>query len=247
MGRSRCSRLARVDEDEIRKSAQLEQKHWWYAGRRALVRRLVRQVPPGRALDVGCGSAGNTAVLRDLGWSVTGLEYSPAAARLARARQLPVLRGDARHLPFPDETFDLVMSTDMWEHVVEDDEVAAEAARVLRPGGRLLVAVPAGMDLWSGHDVALGHVRRYDREGLVALVESVGLHVDDVRSWNVLLRPVAKARRRRHSESESEMEPVHPVLNAGLRAAVALESFLPVSGRNGISLVVRASKPGPRG
>jgi len=141
MRRSRCSRLARVDEDEIRKSARLEQKHWWYAGRRALVRRLVRQVPPGRALDVGCGSAGNTAVLRDLGWSVTGLEYSPAAARLARARRLQVLRGDARHLPFPDETFDLVMSTDMWEHVVEDDEVAAEAARVLRPGGRLLLSL----------------------------------------------------------------------------------------------------------
>jgi SAM-dependent methyltransferase len=178
---------------------------------------------------------------------VTGLEYSPAAAALARARDLAIIRGDARRLPFLDDTFDLVMSTDMWEHVVEEREVAAEAARVLRPGGRLLVAVPAGMDLWSGHDVALGHVRRYERAQLVSLVESVGLRVDRVQSWNVLLRPVARMRRRKHSESESEMEPVHPVLNAGLRAVVAVESVLPVGRRKGISLVIEARKPGSRG
>ena len=232
-----------MDEDEIRKSAQLEQTHWWYSGRRALVGRLMASVTPGTALDVGCGSAGNTAVLRDLGWRVTGLEYSPAAAVLARSRGLPIVRGDARRLPFPDQSFDLVMSTDMWEHIDEDDQVAAEAARVLRPGGRLLVAVPAGMDLWSGHDVALGHVRRYERDDLVALVESVGLEVVSVQSWNVLLRPVAKLRRKRATTSESEMEAVHPVLNAGLRLAVAIESVLPVKGRRGISLVVRARKP----
>ena len=232
-----------MDEDEIRKSAQLEQRHWWYSGRRALVRRLVRGLPTGRALDVGCGSAGNTAVLRDLGWQVTGLEYSPAAASLAHARDLPVVRGDARLLPFPDESFDLVMSTDMWEHIEEDDVVAAEAARVLRPGGRLLVAVPAGMDLWSGHDVALGHVRRYDRAGLTALVRSVGLEVVAVDSWNVLLRPVAKLRRKQQQASESAMEEAHPVHTAMLRAAVAVESVLPVTRRRGISLVVRARKP----
>ncbi|MBL0748188.1 class I SAM-dependent methyltransferase [Nocardioides baculatus] len=237
-----------MDEDEIRKSARLEQRHWWYAGRRALVRKLVRGVPVGRALDVGCGSAGNTAVLRDAGWQVTGLEYSPAAAALARSRDLSIVRGDARRLPFPDASFDLVMSTDMWEHIDEDDRVAAEAARVLRPGGRLLVAVPAGMDLWSGHDVALGHVRRYERDDLTALVESVGLEVVGLDSWNVLLRPVAKMRRSRQDESESEMEEVHPLVNAGLRAAVALESVLPVTQRRGISLVLRARKPSaPRG
>jgi SAM-dependent methyltransferase len=233
-----------VDEDEIRKSARLEQRHWWYAGRRALVRRLIGGVPVGRALDVGCGSAGNTAVLRDAGWEVVGLEYSPAAASLARSRGLDIVRGDARLLPFPDATFDLVMSTDMWEHIEEDDQVAAEAARVLRPGGRLLVAVPAGMDLWSGHDLALGHVRRYDRAGLTSLVESTGLEVVAVDSWNVLLRPVARMRRsRRQHASESEMEPVHPVVNAGLRAIVAVESVLGVTQRPGISLVLRARKP----
>lgn len=232
-----------MDEQEIRKSASLEQRHWWYAERRALVRRLVSPLPPGRALDVGCGGGGNTGVLRDLGWRVSGLEYSPAAAGLATSRGLDVVRGDARRLPFADASMDLVMSTDMWEHIDDDEAVARETFRVLKPGGRLLVAVPCSMSLWSGHDVALGHVRRYEKPELTGLMERAGLEVVDVRSWNVLLRPVVRARRRSNT-SESEMEQVHPVLNAGLRAAVATERFLPLHRLPGVSLVVRAVKPG---
>ena len=128
-----------MDEGEIRRSAALEERHWWYAGRRALVRRTrLAACPPGRALDVGCGGGGNTAVLRDLGWQVTGLEYSPVAAPLAARRGLPIVRGDARLLPFPDQSMDLVMSTDIWEHIEDDEAVANETARVLqvRAAGR---------------------------------------------------------------------------------------------------------------
>ncbi|MQW76405.1 methyltransferase domain-containing protein [Nocardioides sp. dk4132] len=230
-----------MDAQEIRKSAALEKKHWWYAERRALVRRLVRPLPPGRALDVGCGGGGNTGVLRDLGWDVTGIEYSPVAASIARGRDLKVVRGDAQSLPVADASMDLVMSTDAWEHIEDDKAVASETARVLRPGGRVLVAVPCSMALWSGHDVALGHLRRYERADLASLLEGAGLEVVDIRSWNVLLRPVARMRRK-NNESESEMEEVHPVLNAGLRAAVASERFLPVHRLPGISLVARAVK-----
>lgn len=231
-----------MDEQEIRKSASLEERHWWYAERRALVRRLVAPLSPGRALDVGCGSGGNTAVLRDLGWQVSGLEYSPVAASLAAARGLPIVRADARRFPFADASMDLVMSTDMWEHVDDHEAVARETFRVLRPGGRALVAVPCSMKLWSGHDVALGHLRRYEKDDLTALMESVGFDVRDVMSWNVLLRPVAQLRRRSNT-GDSEMEEVHPLVNAGLRLAVATERFLPVRDLPGISIVARAVKP----
>jgi SAM-dependent methyltransferase len=232
-----------VDAEEIRRSAALEQRHWWYAGRRRLVRRLVSGWAPGVAVDVGCGSGGNSAVLRALGWRVLGMDHSPAAVELAAARGVPVVRADARQLPLPDASVDLVLSTDAWEHVDRDEAVAAETFRVLRPGGRALVTVPAGRDLWSGHDVALGHERRYERDELVALVEHAGLRVDRVLGWNVLLRPVVRIRRRRHTECRSEMEPVHPVLNLALRAVLGLEELLPVQHRRGVSLVVVAARP----
>jgi SAM-dependent methyltransferase len=231
-----------LDEQEIRKSAALEKRHWWYAGRRDVVRGLVRGVRPGRAVDVGSGSGGNSQVLASLGWSVTALEHSPAAAELTAARGVAVVRGDARQLPFADESFDLVMSTDVWEHIEDDECVAQEAFRVCRPGGRLLVAVPTGMDLWSGHDIALGHVRRYELEQLVSLVEGAGFVVHDTMGWNVLLRPVARIRRRTNT-GDSEMEEVNRVVNAGLRTIVRVESWLPLKRFRGISLVLRASRP----
>jgi SAM-dependent methyltransferase len=162
---------------------------------------------------------------------------------LARRRGLEAVRADARALPFPDATFDLVLSSDAWEHIEEDDVVASESHRVLRPGGVLFVMVPADMALWSGHDVALGHRRRYERDELVSLVEDAGFRVDDVSGWNVLLRPLARARRRRRTTSQSEMEPVNPLLNLALRAAVWLEARLPVRHRRGVSLVLRATRP----
>ena len=97
------------------------------------------------------------------------------------------------------------------------------------------------MDLWSGHDVALGHVRRYERDQLVDLVRRAGFVVDDTMGWNVLLRPVARARRRTNA-GDSEMEEVNPVLNWGLRSVVRVESWLPVKRRRGISIVLRAHR-----
>ena len=74
-----------MDEEEIRKSAALEERHWWYAGRRAMVRRELAGLPAGRALDIGCGSGGNSDVLRRLGWQVAALDYSEEATAAALA------------------------------------------------------------------------------------------------------------------------------------------------------------------
>lgn len=235
-----------MDDHEIRKAFAQEDRHWWYASRRAMLRRLLAPVPPGVAIDVGCGSGGNTVVLRELGWQVTGLEYSAEAVGLAGSRGLDVVRGDATALPFGDGSVDLVVSADMWEHVEDHHAVARETARVLRPGGRALVAVPCSMKLWSGHDVALQHHRRYEKDTLREVVESGGLEVVDIHSWNVLLRPVAAVRRRLSSDhgGESEMEAVAAPLNAALKAALVVESWLPVHRLPGISLVALARRPG---
>ncbi len=97
------------------------------------------------------------------------------------------------------------------------------------------------MALWSAHDEAVGHVRRYARSELVELVASAGLHIERVRGWNVLLRPVARWHRRK--QRSSDLQPMHPAVNRALRGAVALERVLPVGSGKGVSLLLRASVP----
>lgn len=235
-----------MEATEIRKLAALEDTHWWYRERRALLGRALRRLAaggtrPGRALDIGAAGGGNTRVLRAHGWRPLALEYSAEGAGVARERGLDVIRADARHLPVPSAGLDLVVAFDILEHFDEDHLAAAEIRRVLRPGGTALIAVPADMRLWSAHDVAVGHVRRYDRAGLRAVVAKAGLVLDELWSWNVLLRPVAAWRRRR--STGSDLDELHPLVNLGLRTVVAAERHLPVQALPGVSLMLRAHRP----
>lgn len=235
-----------MEATEIRKLAALEDTHWWYRERRALLARSLRRLAaagarPGRALDVGAAGGGNTRVLRAHGWHPLALEYSADGAEVARERGLDVIRADARHLPVGSASLGLVVAFDILEHFDEDHLAAAEIRRTLRPGGTALIAVPCDMALWSAHDVAVGHVRRYDRESLRAVVEKAGLVVDELWSWNVLLRPVAAWRRR--TSTGSDLGDLHPLVNLGLRTVVTAERYLPVRSLPGVSLMLRAHRP----
>jgi SAM-dependent methyltransferase len=231
-----------MEAAELQTLVQVEDRHWWYRERRNLLARELRRLPaPGRALDIGAAGGGNTRVLREFGWQPVALEYAPTAAVFARERGLDVLRGDAREMPVRTGSMDLVTAFDVLEHIEEDYLAAAEITRVLRPGGTALIAVPADMALWSAHDVAVGHVRRYTRETLRAVVAKGGLVVEDLWSWNVLLRP-AVALRRKSSEG-SDLDMVHPVVNTALRAVITAERYLPVKSLSGVTLFLRARRP----
>jgi SAM-dependent methyltransferase len=235
-----------VEATEIRKLAALEDTHWWYRERRALLARALRRLAasggkPGRALDIGAAGGGNTRVLRAHGWRPVALEYSEDGARVAAERGLNTMRADARLLPMRSASLDLVVAFDVLEHIEEDHLAAAEIRRVLRPEGTALIAVPCDMKLWSAHDVAVGHVRRYDRASLRAVVEKAGLAVDELWSWNVLLRPVAAWRRRK--STGSDLDELPSVVNFGLTTIIAAERYLPVKALPGVSLVMRAHRP----
>ncbi len=196
---------------------------------------------PGTALDVGAAGGGNTRVLQSLGWQAAALEYGADGAVVAHERGLPTVRGDATVLPFDRASLDLVVAFDVLEHLVDDVAAAREVLRVLRPGGLLLVAVPADPKLWSAHDEAVDHVRRYTRGTLTALLVRAGFDVGPMRSWNVLLRPAVWLRRKQSTGSDlSEMS---PVLNATLGAVVWVERYLPVRQLPGVSLMVSARRP----
>ncbi|RYG76565.1 SAM-dependent methyltransferase [Yimella sp. RIT 621] len=237
----RAGTIGGVEATEIRKLAALEDKHWWYAERRSLLARQIKGMKPGKVLDVGAAGGGNTRVLRANGWEAVALEYTAEGAEVAGERGLQVLRGDATCLPFEDASLDMVVAFDVLEHIPDDGRAASEVFRVLRPGGTFLVAVPADPKLWSAHDVAVSHVRRYTRPELVNLLDGAGFEIESVGSWNVLLRPIAAWRRKK--SSGSDLDDLNPVVNQGLRMIVASERYLPVDKLPGVSLVLRARRP----
>ena len=231
-----------MDTAELQLLTSLEDRHWWYRERRAILRRELRRLPgPGRALDIGAAGGGNTRVLEAHGWQAVAVEYSDSAADVALSRGIRVIRADARELPMRTGTYGLVTAWDVLEHIDEDYLAAAEIARVLQPGGTALIAVPCDMALWSAHDDAVGHLRRYSRPELAGLVQKAGLTLEGMWSWNVLLRPAVAMRRK--DSSGSDLGEVPPLTNGLLTAVVVAERYLPVKSWPGVSLMLRARRP----
>ena len=230
-----------MEATEVRKLTELEDRHWWYRERRRVLARSVADLAPGTALDVGAAGGGNSRVLRDLGWSVAALEYGQEGAQVCAERSLDVVRADATRLPIATATLDLVVAFDVLEHLDDDKAAATGVFEALRPGGHFLVAVPADPRLWSAHDDAVGHVRRYTRQTLSELLAGAGFELGPMTSWNVLLRPVVAMRRR--SSTGSDLDELPRVVNTGLGLIIAAERYLPVGSWPGVSLLVRCRRP----
>jgi len=141
--------------------------HWWFCGRRnivtSLLRRFASKSRPLRVADVGCGMGANLETLGEFGW-VVGLDSSATALGFSRQRGFPRLLAAALpSLPFPDAKFDIVCALDVIEHIDDDTAAVRELWRVCKPGGLLVVTVPAYEWLWSEHDDVNEHQRRYTR------------------------------------------------------------------------------------
>ncbi|MGA9761541.1 MAG: methyltransferase domain-containing protein [Gaiellaceae bacterium] len=187
-----------LDRDEIERKALLEERHWWYRGRRRIVLDAIERLPlpPGaRILDAGCGSGAMLAHLRRFG-TVTGVDVNPLAVEHARGRGVgPVEVAGVERLPFADGEFDLLVCLDVLEHVSDDGRALAELRRVSAPGSFLIATVPAYPALWSPHDVAAGHRRRYRAGELAARAESEGWRTVRETGFNTFLLPLAACTR----------------------------------------------------
>ncbi len=185
---------------EYRRMFEAEEAQWWYTGQRAIALALVEPwLAAGarrRLLDAGCGTGFNLRALSALG-RATGVDLSPEALAFCRERRVEAVRGSVLALPFADASFDLVTSFDVIYHawVSDDRAAAAEMARVLRPGGLLLVRVPALRALWGAHDVEVQSRHRYTRGELVSLLSGCGLQLLRASYCNSLLFPLLFARR----------------------------------------------------
>ncbi|MBC8031974.1 MAG: class I SAM-dependent methyltransferase [Pyrinomonadaceae bacterium] len=174
---------------------EVEQGHWWFVGRRQIIRsfleRVVRKLRSDvgeaniKMLDVGCGTGANLEMLSDFG-AAEGVDVSAEALEFCRARGLEnVKQGEAERLPYEDNAFDLVTGLDVVEHLDDDLAGLREMHRVLRREGRALLFVPAFMFLWGVQDDISHHRRRYTLEGLKKVVTEAGFEVERATYVNI--------------------------------------------------------------
>ena len=177
-----------------------EDRHWWFVGRRrivleALSLQLARfgEQSNMRILDFGCGTGAMLNHLRRFG-TVEGVDADERAVGFCRSRgetHVHLLESDA--LPFEDGSFDLVTAFDVLEHIDDDRGALAEMRRVTRPGGTLMITVPAYEWMWGPHDEINDHKRRYSTAEIEAKIESSGLELNRLTHFNTLLLPVIAA------------------------------------------------------
>jgi SAM-dependent methyltransferase len=221
-----------MDQREFEAMLALDERHWWYRGRRRMLAALLDGVSPGeRVLDAGCGSGRTLDELGRYG-RAHGVELNPLGLAAARRRGHHVEQAPVEAIPFDDATFDLVTCLDVIEHTDDDVVVLTELRRVTRPGGHLVVSVPAHPRLWSRHDEVNGHRRRYTRRTLHAAAEAAGWRVERMTGFNVVyLAPAALVRigRRKGDEEDlgdSELELTPPRLDALLELPLRAEAAL---------------------
>ena len=176
---------------------EIEDAHWWFAGRRAIVRQALMSLNLPRAaniLDVGCGTGGNLGLLAQFG-NAHGVELDDGAAALARERGIGQIKKGALPdaIPFAGKSFDLAVMLDVLEHIDDDEASLAALGRLLKPRGYLLITVPAFMFLWGPHDVEHHHKRRYVARRLRACLEGAGFEVEHLSYYNSLLFPAVAA------------------------------------------------------
>jgi SAM-dependent methyltransferase len=213
--------------------AELDERHWWYRARRRilaeLIRREVNPAADARVLEIGCGTGHNLPMLSAFG-HVDGLELDDEAAGLSERRLgRAIIRSPLPELTGVADDYDLIGAFDVIEHIDDDRAALAAIATKLKPGGRFMMTVPAHPWMWTAHDVANHHKRRYSKRSLRALIEGSPMRLDKIGYFNSLLFPVAVAERAasklRGKDDGNVSLPPGP-LNAALEAVFASERYL---------------------
>jgi SAM-dependent methyltransferase len=189
MERAVYDRMAEIDED-----------HWWFTSRRKIIDQIIRKqvqpAPQARILEVGCGTGSNLALLQRFG-RVEAIEPDDAARKLAGLRGgVEVMDGMLPDgVTLDDAAYDLIVMLDVLEHIPDDGSALRALRPKLRRGGKILLTVPAVPWLWSAHDVAHHHERRYTASSLAKVVRASGYRIRYESHFNTILFPlIAMAR-----------------------------------------------------
>jgi SAM-dependent methyltransferase len=230
--------------------AELDNDHWWFLARRRILKTLIERVvrPPTKAriLEVGCGTGHNLPMLKAFG-GVEASELDRCARALANKRHRGVKEARLPDLSmFERNVYDLVALLDVLEHVPDDLASLRAIHRRLKPGGALLLTVPANPWMWSAHDAAHHHFRRYTKKQLRELFLRAGLEVQLLSHFNSLLFPLVAAARivgklvgKESADDSLPSAPVNAVLNTVFGLEAGMIGRVPMPFGVGLVAVVR--------
>jgi len=244
---------------EYERMYRLEDSYWWFVARHRLIEALLRtrygapgaHSTPLTILDIGCGTGAMSARIGRWG-RVVSADFSPLALQFSRRRGLRHLVGaDAMRLPLAGDSFDILVAMDMLEHLPDDRRALCEFFRVLKPGGRVFATVPAYRHLWSEHDLALMHHRRYQRRELRDRFTEAGFQLEKLSHTMTLLYPLVAMQRRLnasrppHHPPQAAMPLVPRPVNAALTGLLSAENAIArrIDFPFGVTIVCVARKP----
>ena len=233
-----------MNREELSSLANIEENHWWFKERRELLRDWAQIFPiSSKFLDIGAGAGRQSVLLRDeLGMRVTAIELSDFGVASCIQNGVNVIQASATKLPLSPESYDAIVAMDVLEHIEDDVETLNEMVRVLKPSGYVFITVPAFPFMWSSHDVAVDHVRRYRKSDLAEKIENSKLSIVSLRYWNSLLFPLAIINRILFKTSDELTLPPN-VINLLLTRVITLERNNRIVGSlPGTSMIVIARK-----
>jgi SAM-dependent methyltransferase len=233
--------------------AQLDSRHWWFTARRrildGIIERIVRPAKGARILELGAGTGHNLAMLSRFG-SVEASELDPVARELASERlgRLVVEAALPDLSMFPAQSYDMIALLDVLEHVPDDKGSLAAIYERLKPGGALLLTVPINPWMWTAHDVAHHHHRRYRKREIEKLALDAGYAIELLSPFNSLLFPPIAAVRgigKLTGKDDSDDAMPSPPVNKALDLIFGLERGLigRVPMPFGVSLVAVLRRP----
>lgn len=181
-----------MNEKLLRYFNEIEKIHWWWEGRRQILRQSIEKKNGLKILDIGCGT-GETLTFLEKNYpksKLFGVDNSEVAIDFAKKRGHQNIRKvNALKLPYRENSFDYILLLDVIEHIEDDTALLKEAKRVLKKGGKIIITAPALQFIWSEHDSEQGHFRRYTRSRLRLLAQRVRLKICRLSYFNFFLSP----------------------------------------------------------
>lgn len=228
-----------------------EKTNWWYRAKRDLIYTILKKQNRlfNRTLDLGCGVGSNFSVLKKFSKNVIGIDNSEKAINYAKSKGYDHLHiGDATKTGFPANTFDMIVCSDVLEHI-PDKKAIAEIYRILKPNGVFILTVPAHRYLWGPTDIISKHRTRYEKKEIISLMKGK-FTIMKLSYWNltmffpnfIFLKLLSMTKK--GNQEKNTLEFIPPVLNNFLYALLSIENrfFIKFNSPQGVSIVGVAQK-----